>query len=187
MIRKIGEVLGIGLLLLSVCLTPALGQSGGKGERDEYYNRLGDLNVWTTEEVLRGKFGYSPELLTMRFGKHRGYDRAVFEFDSELIGYYITYGKPPFQGQASEREVRVRGNAFVDISLYPIKASDQTLEANDHVAARQSKVDMPLIREVKSVEWFEAELRYVIGLRRKRPFRVQVFSNPTRLVVDFKH
>jgi hypothetical protein len=46
---------------------------------------------------------------------------------------------------------------------------------------------MPLIKEVKRVQWYEAELRYVVGLKRAAPYRVQVFSNPARLIVDFKH
>ena len=183
----INKTVCAGLLLLILGFSPAAPLSNAQGKAEEYYSKLGDINVWTTEEVLRQKTGMGQELIKMRFGKHRGYDRIVYELDGEPIGYYITYSKPPFQGEASEEVTKVRGKAFVEIALYPVVVSDENLEASERLLAQQNKVRMPLIREVKTVEWFEAELRHVVGLKRRTAFRVQVFSNPTRLVVDFKH
>jgi hypothetical protein len=162
------------------------GQSGRQKKDEEYYSKVGRLNAWTTEPVYRQKYGTVPEFLKVRFGKHRDYDRIVFELDEDLVGYFITYGKPPFQGEASEETVNVRGRAFVEIALYPVISTDENIEANEKILAGQNKLKMPLIREAKPVEWFEGELRYVIGLKKETPFRVQVFSNPARLVVDFK-
>ena len=183
----LGKIFTVALLAFVVGLSSVQAQQGGHSGAEEYYDKLGDLNVWTTDDVLRRKYGQFPEYLKMRFGSHDGFDRVVFQVDGDLIGYYITYGKPPFQGEASEEIVRVRGKAFVEISLYPVVSSDENITANERYAIRQSKVKMPIIRQVRQVEWFEGELRYVFGLNRRRPFRVQVFSNPTRLVVDFKH
>ncbi|HKQ99341.1 MAG TPA: hypothetical protein VJT09_01635 [Pyrinomonadaceae bacterium] len=175
------------LLLLILSVSPAAGQSRAQNKAEEYYSIEGDVNVWTTAPVLRQKTGMSPELLKMRFGRHRDFDRIVYELDGEPIGYYITYSEPPFQGEASEDVTKVRGKAFVEIALYPVVASDENLNASERLLAQQNKIRMPLIREVQTIEWFEAELRHVVGLRRRTPFRVQVFSNPTRLVVDFRH
>ena len=183
----INRTICAGLLLLVIGLSPAATQSHAQGKAEEYYSIQGDVNVWTTEPVLRQKTGMSPELIAMRFGRHRSFDRIVYELDGEPIGYYITYGEAPFQGEASEEVTKVRGRAFVEIALYPVVASDENLNASERLLAQQNKIQMPLIREVKTVEWFEAELRHVVGLRRQTPFRVQIFSNPTRLVVDFKH
>jgi hypothetical protein len=183
----IGKILGAALLASVLALSSVQAQQRSQsGGQEEYYDKLGDLNVWTTEDVLRRKFGYFPEYLKMRFGSHDGYDRVVFQVDGDLIGYYITYGKPPFQGEASERSVNVRGKAFVEIALYPVTSSDANIASNERYALRQSRTRRPLIMDVKQVEWFEGEIRYVFGLKRRTPFRVQVFSNPTRLVVDFK-
>jgi hypothetical protein len=187
MMKTAGRIFCVSLLLLTIGFSSVSGQSGAQKDGEEYYDKLGSLDVWTTEGVLRRKFGQFPEFLTVRFGKHRDFDRVVFELDGDLIGYYVDYGKPPFQGEASETTVKVHGKAFVQISLYPISASDENIEANEKRLAGQNKVKMPLIREAKPVEWFEGELLYVIGLKRQAPFRVQVLSNPTRLVVDFKH
>jgi hypothetical protein len=187
MTKMVGKVVGWGLLMLMLGFSSAFGQSAGQSKAGEYYDQVGRLNVWTTEEVLRRKYGQFPEFLTMRFGKHRGFDRVVFEVKGDLIGYMVTFGQPPFQAEAGENTVKVRGRAFVEISLYPVRSSDENIEANNNLAIQQNRLKMPLIREVKPVEWFEGELRYVFGLKRRTPFRVQTLSNPTRLVVDFKH
>lgn len=187
MTKMVGKVVGWGLLMLILVFSSVFGQSAGQSKAGEYYDRVGRLNVWTTEEVLRRKYGQFPEFLTMRFGKHRGFDRVVFEVKGDLIGYMVTFGSPPFQAEAGENIVKVHGKAFVEISLYPVRSSDENIEANNNLAIQQNRLKMPLIREVKPVEWFEGELRYVFGLRRRTPFRVQTLSNPTRLVVDFKN
>ncbi|HUQ34069.1 MAG TPA: hypothetical protein VM095_18250 [Pyrinomonadaceae bacterium] len=187
MMKTAGRIFGVSLLLLTIGFSSVSGQSGAQKGDDEYYDKLGSLDVWTTEGVLRHKYGQYPEFLKVRFGKHSGFDRVVFEVDGDLIGYYVDYGKPPFQAEAGETSVKVRGKAFVEISLYPVSASDKSIAANEKRLAEQNKLKMPLIREAKPVEWFEGELRYVIGLKRQAPFRVHVLSNPTRLVVDFKH
>ena len=184
--KTIVRIFVAGLLLAVMGPSSVPGQSKDTRKPGEYYSKLGSLNVWTTDDVLRQKTGYYPEFRTMRFGKHRGFDRVVFEVDGDLIGYYVHYGEPPFQAEAGEEVVKVRGNAFLEIALYPVVSTDENIAANERLVARQNNVRMPLIREIKPVEWFEGELRHVIGLRRRTPFRVQVFSNPTRLVVDFK-
>jgi hypothetical protein len=185
MMKTVGRVFGLTLLLLTMGFSSVAGQSN-KQKGDEYFDKAGSLNVWTTDGVLRQKYGTFPEFLTVRFGKHRGFDRVVFELKGDLVGYFINYGEPPFQAEAGEEVVKVRGKAFVEIELYPVSSSDENIQANEKKLAEQNKLKLPLIRDVEAVEWFEGELRYVVGLNRKTPFRVQVFSNPTRLVVDFK-
>lgn len=188
--RMIGRVFGLSLLMLMAGFLSVRAQSEIKTDKEGYYESTGRLNTWMTEGVYRRSVDGDGEFLTMRFGKHDGFDRVVFEFkgtQGKLMGCSVTYDDPPFQAEDSDKIVKVHGRAFVFITLYPISTSDENVEANDLIARQQSKLNMPLIREVKHVEWFEGELSYVFGLKRRTPFRVQVFSNPTRLVVDFKH
>ena len=187
MVKLAGRALGLGLLLLGLGFSSVSGQSKAQTGGKEYLSELGGLNLWTTDPVYRQKLGDTPEFLTVRFGKHRGFDRMVFEMDGDLIGYFITYGRPPFRADAGVEIIKVRGKAFVEIALYPVTSSDENIQANEKRLAGQNMAKMALIREVKGVDWFEAELRYVVGLKRRTPYRVQVFSDPTRLVVDFKH
>ena len=184
--RALCKVFGVGLLVLTAGVWSVLGQTGSRDDGAGYYNREGRLNVWTTGEVLRQKTGQSPEFLRTRFGRHGGSERIVFELRGDLIGYHVAYGRPPFQAEDGGRVVKVRGRAFVEITLYPVTSSDENIEANERMLLRQHQVKTALIAEVKPVEWFEGELRHVVGLRRRAPFRVRTLSNPTRLVVEFR-
>ncbi|HYJ45148.1 MAG TPA: hypothetical protein VEV81_00945 [Pyrinomonadaceae bacterium] len=181
-----GKLFGVGLLLFILGTGLFAGQWEVRAQTQEGYTYAqGDLNVWTTDTVLWQKSGDAPELVAMRFGKHRGYDRVVFEMDGEFAGYHVTY-EEPFLRDGEGPDPKVRGKVFAKIALYPIYSTEEKVEAYDRIAARQDRRGMPVIRGIKQLEWFEGELSYVIGLRRRTPFRVQVFSNPTRLVVDFK-
>lgn len=122
----------------------------------------------------------------MRFGQHRGFDRVIFDLTDKPAGYLVNYREPPFQGQASERIVKVRGKAFIEIAFYPITSSEEDVEVYEKSVTVQSRAKTGLIADMKTFEWFEAELGYAVGLKRRTPFRVMEFSNPARLVVDFK-
>jgi hypothetical protein len=43
------------------------------------------------------------------------------------------------------------------------------------------------VRDIKTVDWFENFFSFAVGLKAKKAFRVRELSNPTRLVIDFKH
>lgn len=184
--KKTGLYFGLVLLLLTAIWSSASGQSGARNDTEEYYNKIGSLSVWTTDEVHRSRLGHLPKLLGVRFGQHPGFDRVVFDLTDKPAGYLVNYNEPPFQGQASERIVRVRGKAFVEISLYPVTSSEEEVAAFEKLVPVQSRAKTALIADMKTFEWFEAELGYAVGLKRKTPFRVLELSNPARLVVDFK-
>ena len=127
-----------------------------------------------------------PRLSGVRFAQHRGFDRVVFDLTDKPAGYHVIYREPPFQGQASERIVKVRGKAFIEIAFYPIRSSEEDVEVYEKLVTVQGRAKTALIADMKTFEWFEAELGYAVGLKRKTPFRVMELSNPARLVIDFK-
>jgi len=174
------------LVLLSFGAAPA---QSNPAKDEDYANVRGRLQVWTTAEVMRNeaKRGTRPEFLKLRFARHEGFDRVIFDLKGDIASYYITYSRPPFQSEAGEKTVKVRGQAFVEISLYPVSSSDENIEANDRIVRAQQKLKLPAIKDVKTVEWFEGELRYVFGLSKRTPYRVYVLADPLRVVVDFKH
>ena len=179
------KVTGPALFLLFL----GIANAQGPAKDEDYANVRGRLNVWTTQEVMRNevKRGTQPEFLKLRFARQDGFDRVVFELKGDIASYHITYSKPPFQSEAGEETVKVRGQAFVEISLYPVSSSDENIEANEKVIRQQPELNLLAINDVKRVEWFEGELRYVVGLNKRTPYRVQVLYNPLRVVVDFKH
>src|SRR3954454_15951342 len=119
MTQMISRALAAGLLLLGLGFSSFAGQVNAQGKAEEYYSQEGRLNVWTTEAVLRQKAG-RPEFVTMRFGKHDGFDRVVFELKGEWGGYHVTYDSPPFDTDGDTSDIKVRGKAFVRVSLYPV-------------------------------------------------------------------
>jgi hypothetical protein len=180
--RMIGRILSVGLLLLMLGVMPVEAQSSAQGVSQEYTE--GQLNVWTTKRVLREDMG-GGDFLRMRVGKHDGFDRVVFEMNGTLPKWYVTYEKPPFETYG-DQYIKLRGKAFIHVSLYMVGYSDEDRKANEKLERRQNKMNWPMIREVKTSSFFEGEIEYLIGLKKRTPFRVLALSNPTRLVVDFK-
>lgn len=179
-----GKIFGVGLLLFGLLLAPE--KAVAQSQTQEGPQGKGRLNVWTTEMVLREDYTERSEFLRMRVGKHKGFDRVVFEMGGALPKYYVTYEKPPFSTYDG-RDFTMRGKAFIEISFYPINYSDERMQTNERQERQQNKVNWPVIRQVLNSDWFESEIIYRIGLKRRTPFRVQTLSNPSRLVVDFKH
>ena len=182
-----GKVFAVGFLLLAIGFSSVRGQS--KIADDDCSHAEGRLNIWTTQCVYREDRTTAPKLLGVRVGKHHGFDRIVFEFKGKPTGYSVNYEKPPIEWYGDE-VIKVHGKAFVKISFYPLSASQEQIEAYQSgamVTPKQKTPNMPLIKEIKPLGWFEAEVAYIFGLNRRTPFRVQLLSNPDRLVVDFKH
>jgi hypothetical protein len=182
MMKLVIRILSIGFLLLMLGLSPALAQSNAQSKSQGYSE--GQLNVWTRERVLRENFG-GGDFLRMRVGKQKGFDRVVFEMNGTLPKWYVTYEKPPFETYG-EQYVKLRGKAFIHVSIYMVGYADKDRKANERLERRQNKMTWPVIREVKTSSFFEGEIEYLIGLSKRTPFRVLALSNPTRLVIDFK-
>lgn len=182
MMKMIGRILRAGFLLLMLGIWPAQAQSNAQGKYDGYSE--GHLNLWTTETVLRENLG-GGDFLRMRIGKQKGFDRVVFEMDGTLPKWYVRYEKPPFETYG-DQYMKLRGKAFVHVSIYMVRYTDENREANESLERRQNKIRWPVIREVKTSSFFEGEIEYLIGVSKRTPFRVLALSNPTRLVIDFK-
>ena len=179
----IGKAFGVALLLLTMWLSPAFGQS----KVEDYYYQEGELNTWTTDEVGKQDFkSGTTGVKRVRVGRHPGYDRVVLEFDQGTPNYWVNYEKIPIS-LYGDQQIKVRGKAAIEISMSPVLYSEKNY--NTPVAPikrRGSRLRTPLITEVWSLGWFEGEVMYAIGLNSRRPFRVQTFSNPDRLVIEFK-
>ena len=181
--RMFGRILSVGVLLLVMGVMPAEAQSDAQGEREVYTE--GRLNVWTTKMVLREDPG-GGDFLRMKVEKQKGFDRVVFELDGTLPHWYVRYEKRPFETYG-DQYMKLRGKAFIHVSLYMVRYSDPDRKANERLERRQNRMKWPVIGEVKTSSFFEGEIEYLIGLKKRTPFRVLALSNPTRLVIDFKH
>jgi hypothetical protein len=145
----------------------------------------GKLNAWTSARVSRQNKDSreTPYLKEVRVAKNNGFDRIVFEFRGDIPRYFIEYIKPPITGTADE-EIKVSGKFFVSITLQTLPYPDDEKLAEAKIP--EGKLNLPVISEVREIEWFEGDRPFAIGLKAKKLYRVQQLKNPARLVVDFK-
>jgi hypothetical protein len=146
----------------------------------------GKLNVWTSRKISRRNDASQETayLKEVRVAKNKGFDRVVFEFIGDIPRYQIQYVKPPIVGTADE-EIKVSGKFFVDINLQMLPYPED--ENFPDAKIPEGKLNLPVIMEVKEIEWFEGVRPFVVGLKAKKLYRVSQLKNPTRLVIDFKH
>lgn len=124
-------------------------------------------------------------LVDVRSGVHEGYDRVVFEYAGD--------GVPSWRGEYTDSAAELGRGEPIEV------AGEHILEIN--VNGPSWAPEDPPQDELPSQEYyerdtggafeeifiqgpFEAHSQYLIGLDQERPFQVQLFEDPTRLVVD---
>jgi hypothetical protein len=129
--------------------------------------------------------GGTARLEAVRAAGHEKFDRVVFEFASDsLPGYRVEYVDRPVRRCGSGDVVAVAGDAWLAVRLEPAEAHTEKGEAT--IKDRERRVGLPLLKELKMICDFEAEVSWVMGLASPNRYRVLELSNPTRLVIDVK-
>ncbi len=136
----------------------------------------GKLNTWTTELVQRNYDDSAGCLSNIRVAKNKGFDRLVFEFNSGINNYTIYY--LPSNKDNEGAKITIAGKVFMNIDLYGTPCESQNYP--------EGKLKLPVIQQIRGGV-FEGIQNFVIGVKAEKLFRVQELSNPTRLVIDFKH
>lgn len=130
----------------------------------------------------------SAELVGVRAGRHRCFDRLVLDVaGGDVTGYTVRYvDRVAFDG--SGQVVPLRGGARLEvIARVPAAATDAIFLPNGEL------VDVRAYRTFRHVAWagsFEGQTTIGLGVRARLPFRVFVLDGPgngSRLVVDVAH
>lgn len=125
-------------------------------------------------------------LRDVRTGGHQNYDRMVFEFaDGRVPGYRIEYKEPPVKNCGEGREIEVDGKAMLVIQLTPAAAHDA--KGMVTINERERVLPLKMMRELKLICDFEAEVTWLVGTSASNRYRVLELANPARLVVDVRH
>lgn len=166
------------VLLLAILLLVSLGTAS--------YPQTAN-GQWTIGAVERKRGNLAPAVLrAIRTGRHRGFDRVVFEFRGGAVpGYRIEYVDRPVRQCGSGDAVRVAGDAYLRVSLSPAQA--HTDAGRPTIGYRELRLRLPLIKELQSTCDFEGEVEWVIGVSSPNRYRVMELSNPRRLVIDIRH
>jgi len=126
-------------------------------------------------------------LKDVRVAAQAGFDRVVFEFEDALPGYEVATTQPPLTEDGSGDEVRVQGDALLQVRFE--NSATARIEGErvvpvytgaDRVRGGGSRV----VTEVVDVGDFEGVVTWVIGLRTASDVRVSTLASPHRLVVD---
>lgn len=126
-------------------------------------------------------------LIDVRVGAHPedgGYDRIVFEFESQrpsgLVGY-----QDQIEQCGSGEPVDPAGNAMLkvhfDFSNAHNEAGEMTIASTTVSGPGNS-----ILESIRSCD-FEAEVEWAIGTAGKKPFTVTLLDGPPRVVIDVAH
>ena len=129
----------------------------------------------------------APVLLkAVRTGHHASFDRVVFEFEGNALpGYLIEYVDKPIRDCGQGAVVPISGTGFLMIQLQPANA--HTEAGQPSVQNRQQSPGLPVLKELKLICDFEAQVQWISGLSSPNRYRVLELTDPARLVVDIAH
>jgi hypothetical protein len=175
------------LLLLAACAFFSMAMTAtaqyNYGDFDE-----GELNVWTREKIFyeyRHK-GYA-EIKQPRFGRHKNFDRVVFDFEGTVPGFIVSYQNDLDQEHWGDLPVLNKTFLVVEFYFVSIEGTRNADETPKYFEIPAGKIKSKIITEVANNGWWEGDENFAIGVKSKKDFRVMRLSNPARLVVDIKH
>ena len=124
-------------------------------------------------------------LREVRSARNEGFDRVVFQFDGDQVpGYHLEYIDKPVIKCGSGAPTAVAGQGWLQVRLQPAQAHEN---GQVTVAKREHKPALPVLEELELTCDFEADVTWVLGVRKPNKYRVMELQGPTRLVVDVQH
>ncbi len=126
-------------------------------------------------------------LVDVRFARHEGFDRIVFEFQGGLSGYRIQYVDPPILADPSGFTVEIAGNAFLSVRFEPAAAHDPDTGTPTYTGPLEIAAGLSSLLEAERTGDFEAVLSWALGLSQEVDFRVYALENPLRVAIDVAH
>jgi hypothetical protein len=140
---------------------------------------------WTVDDVTVPSTGGTAVLRAVRTARHEGHDRMVFEFESGVPGYRVSYIDRPVRQCGSGDEVPFEGDAWLSVVFEPSAA--HTEEGRPTIEERTRRLDLPNIIELKLICDFEGQVEWVAGVRSPTEYRVLTLVEPERVVIDVQH
>ncbi|MEX0785793.1 MAG: hypothetical protein WD939_04070 [Dehalococcoidia bacterium] len=116
------------------------------------------------------------------------WDRLVFEFQAGAPNYRIEYVEPPITDCGSGEPIEVRGEAFIQVRMFPAQAHD--LEGQPTIESTRIEQNGPSMVEAVQTCDFEGEVIWVLGVTEEVPFRDFTLLPGTftwQIVVDTRH
>jgi hypothetical protein len=127
-----------------------------------------------------------PKLVAVRVGRHRGFDRVVFQFDRALpaTSESARYGTVAADGRGNP--IPLLGRSFLVVVFSGADAHHDDGRPS-FAQAGYLTPGMPALRQVASAGDFEATVTFGLGLNGRVGFRMFDLPVPPRVVVDVAH
>ncbi len=117
-----------------------------------------------------------------------GFERIVFEFGAAGtdISYDVEYVQDPPVGPTND-PVTVDGGAMLQVHARPASGFDMADQVATYTGPQRFELRvLDTVTEAARVEDFEANKIWLIGLDQERPFAVNTWDDPLRLVIDIE-
>lgn len=125
-------------------------------------------------------------LRALRFARHPGFDRVVFEFDGRgLPSRHVEYVDKPVRDCGAGEPRAIEGDGWLSITFEPANA--HTERGQPTLTAREMRPGLPIVREIELTCDFEAQVTIVLGVAHPNRYRVLELDGPPRFVVDIRH
>ena len=144
------------------------------------------LPAWGTAPVTRSNATTSqPRVVDLRFAEHARFDRVVIDVRGHRPGLTASYVHR-LVFDASGKPVELRGSKKFSLVLNPARAHNHQGE-NVYDGPRLRRLHLATLRGVAFTGDFEGYVSFGFTTDRRAPYRIFTLTNPTRVVLDFRH
>ncbi len=144
----------------------------------------GALPDWRTTPTVH-RSNHVVRVLGLRYSEHARFDRVVIDLRRRQPGYRIAYANRVYY-EGSGKPVRLHGRQKMSLTILPAFAHTSA-GANLYKGPRKVRLDLPTLRGIAFTGDFEGQVSFGFGTDRKAPYRIFTRTNPSRLVIDWRH
>lgn len=149
-------------------------------------NTAAVLPDWTRSKTVReNDRARAPKVIGLRYAEHARFDRVVVDVKGRQPGYRISYVKK-LTYDGSGNPVPLKGRRSMAVNLFPAYAHNGKGE-NLYDGPRLQQLKLPTLRGIAFTGDFEGQVSLGFTTRRKAPYRIFTLTNPTRIVIDWRH
>lgn len=169
--------------IVSFCIAAVVMAACGRGDPEPAPISA----VWTARNMdLPGEGEGAAVLMSVRQAEHDGYDRMVFAFKpGARPAVHAEYIDSPVRHCASGEVVPLAGQAWLLLKFTP--AAAHTEEGHPTIADRERAPNLSILKELKLICDFEADVSWVAGVASPQRYRVFMLADPPRVIVDLHH
>lgn len=166
---------------------PAADSGPAPGPADEPIDAAAPDSGWARTALEGRGDGDVATLVGVRTARHPGFDRVVFDFGAgPLPDHRVAYVDRPQHECGSGNEVRLGGDAWLQLDLQPAMAHDDAGNATVPAAARHARPGLDNLLELRLTCDFEAQVSWVLAVHTPGDFRILRLRHPSRLVLDVR-